>query len=172
VTSFQGAAVAAIVLVVVDGTVLPSAPPAVLRAGRVIAPVTLLARIADRVDAAEPGTVTAARGDLRCTAPAISGAEPAFVAIAPMARCLGATHVAFDGRTKTLALTFRTARNVRTPSPFDPSAPQVSPTTVFTPEPAPPTPRAIVTGSPHPRRTAIPVFASPAAPTSPRPKVP
>jgi hypothetical protein len=160
---------AALVTVVVDGALVPSAPQARLIAGRVVAPVGLVARLADSVSVGADGTVTATRGERRCVAPpAEAGTGEPSVALGALARCLGAA-VSWDGRAKTLALAFPPpAEPLRTHAPFDPSAPQVAPTAVFTPEPAPPTPRAIATGSPLPRRTAIPV--TPSFPlTSPRP---
>jgi hypothetical protein len=162
-------AIAALVAVVVDGTFAPSVPPASLRDGRVVAPADLIADFADRIDPGAGATITVRRGERACAAaPAVAG-DPALYAIAPLARCLGA-HVSWDGAGKTLQIAFEDGpRVVRTLPPFDPSAPQVAPTQIFTPQPAPPTPRVIATGSPRPRRTAIP--ATPSWPlTSPRPR--
>ena len=133
--------IAALVVVVVNGTFVPSVPPASLRDGRVV------------------GTLTATRRERTCVARAVDAALE-LVELAPLARCLGAEHVAWDGRTKTLALAFEGPILLRTLPPFDPSAPQVAPTTVFTPEPPAAPPRAVDTGVPRPRRTAIPVTPS------------
>jgi hypothetical protein len=161
-------ALAALVTVLVDGVFVPTVPSASLRDGRVVAPAWLVARIA-----APDGTITARRGERECAARTVAGSDPEpMFALAPLARCLGAQHVAWDARGKTLQLAFGGPVVVRTLPPFDPSAPQAVPTTIFTPEPAPPTPRVIETGSPRPRRTAIPIFAPPPSPfatMSPRP---
>jgi hypothetical protein len=154
-------ALAALVLVCVDGTFVPSVPPAALRDGRVVGPAGLVARFADRVESAPGGTLTAWRGERACAARALPATDPPLFVLAPLARCLGATHVGWDARGKTLSLAFDGERVLRTFPPFDPAAPQVSPATHFTPEPAPPTPRVIDTGPPVPRRTATPVFALP-----------
>lgn len=163
-TPFHLPALAVLVTVLVDGMVVPSVPPATLHDGRVVAPLALVARIADRIDPAGGGAVTVRRGEHVCVASPVAGTDPPLVALAPLARCLGAEYVGWDAGSKALALVFGGPVTVRTFPPFDPAVPQVSPTTIFTPEPAPPTPRVIATGAPRPRRTAIPVFAPPPAP--------
>jgi hypothetical protein len=151
---------AALVTVVVNGAFVPSDPPASLRDAHVVGPLALVARFADRIDTAPDGTALARRGERVCTARPLAGSDPALVVLAPLARCLGA-HVAWDGAGKTLLLAFDDRPvEIRTLPPYDPNAPRALPTTVFTPEPAPPTPRVIATGSPRPRRTAIPVTPS------------
>jgi hypothetical protein len=167
---------AVLVTVVLNGSFVPTVPVASLRDARVVGPLDLVARFAERIDVAADGTVTARLGEHVCAARPLAGSDPALVAIAPLARCLGG-HVSWDDRRKTLLLAFGGPVEVRTMPPYDPNAPRALPTTVFTPEPAPPTPRAIATGSPRPRRTAIPAtpswpLTSPAprtTPTAPRP---
>lgn len=158
---------AALVIVVVNGTVAPTTPAAELRAGRVVGPLDLVARFADRIDIAG-GAITVVRGGRTCAASPEGSDDPVLVQLAPLARCLGGA-VAWDGRTKTLALAFDGETVLRTLPPYDPNAPRAAPTTVFTPEPAPPTPRAIVSGEPRPRRTPIPAIPSwPLIPATPR----
>ncbi len=161
-------ALSAIVTVVLNGVTTPSAPPAQLVGGHVLAPPALIAKFADRVTTFPDGGLTATRGERACDAQPVM---QHMVALAPLARCLGA-HVAWDPDGKTITLAFPSSIDVRTPAPYVPTAPQVAPTTIFTPEPPPPTPRAIETGVPHPRRTAIPETPSlplESPPTSPRP---
>jgi hypothetical protein len=156
-----------LVVVLVDGTVVPSAPPATVMAGRVVGPAELVARFVDRVELRD-GILAAQRAGRRCTSRSVVPGQPALVQLAPLARCLGA-RLEWNERAKTLSIAFASTVTIRPLPPYDPSAPQVAPTAVFTPEPAPPTPRAIDTGSPRPRRTAIPVIPSwPLATTSPR----
>lgn len=158
-SAYLPVALGALVIVVVNGSFVPSVPPASLRAGRVVGPRELVARFAERIDVAPDGTLTVTRRDRSCVAPVVDAAF-GLVELAPLARCLGAEHVDWDPRTKTLALAFDGPVLLRTLPAFDPGAPQVAPTTVFTPEPAPATPRAPDTGVPRPRRTAIPVTPS------------
>jgi hypothetical protein len=158
---------ALLVAVLVNGALVPSAPPATVVAGHVVGPAALVAQFVDRVDL-RGETLAAQRAGRRCTARSVAHGDVALVQLAPLARCLGA-RLSWDGRAKTLSIAFATAVTIRPLPPFDPSAPRVAPTAVFTPEPAPPTPRVIDTGPPHPRRTAIPVIPSwPLATTSPR----
>jgi hypothetical protein len=82
-----------------------------------------------------------------------------FVPLAEVVRALGGA-AAYDARTHTAALDVPPATVLATPTPFDPAAPQVAPTVIFTPSPAPATPPPPVAGSPQPRRTAIPVIPS------------
>ena len=145
-------ALSALVTVLINGTPAPSSPPAQLAGGHVLAPPVLIAKFADRVTTFPDGGLTATRAERACVALPVM---EHMVALAPLARCLGA-HVAWDPQAKTITLAFPTSVDVRTPAPFDVTAPQVAPTTIFTPEPPSPTPRAIETGVPRPRRTAIP----------------
>jgi hypothetical protein len=154
-----------IVGVVLDGESLPSAPPARIADGRVVVPAIVVARLADRVITFPDGSVNAIRGERDCVAAAIGGMVP----LAPLARCLGA-HVAWDAQAKTVSIAFA-AEPLRSHPPYDPNAPRVAPTTIFTPQPPPPTPRVIATGVPRPRRTAIPATPSfPQPATSLRPR--
>ena len=157
---------AALATVVVNGSFVPSNPPAALRDARVVGSLSLVARFAERVDVAAEGAVTVRRGERVCVARPLAESDPPLVAIAPLARCLGGS-VGWDNRTKTLLLAFDGPVEVRTLPPYDPNAPRAVPTMVFTPEPAAPTPRVIATGSPRPRRTAIPV--TPSWPLTPAP---
>lgn len=151
-------------LVLLNGALAPSAPPARVVDGRVLAPPALVARIADRVTIAGH-VMQARRGDRTCSAQTRGIDE--LVVLAPLARCLG-VRVAWHSRGKALSLDLPAPAAARTHAPFDPNAPRVAPTAIFTPEPAPPTPRVIATGVPRPRRTAIPV--TPSFPlTTPRP---
>ncbi len=150
---------AALVAVVIDGAIVPSVPTATLAMGRVLGPPELIARFATRVQMLDDGELVVERNGRLCTARAQSGDVLDRVPLEPLVRCLGGSSV-WDERGHTLSITFARSTGVATPAPFDPSAPQVAPTTVFTPEPASPTPRAIASGSPRPRRTAIPVTPS------------
>jgi len=152
----------ATVTVVLNGTILPSFAPARLDAGRVVAPLETI--VADLAGSASylPGarTIALERDGRRIVAGVVFVRDGTpYVLLAPLVRELGGS-VHFDTRTKTFAIALGTDRTLRTPEPFDPRAPQVSPTALFTPEPPRPTPRAVATGVPQPRRTAIPAVPS------------
>jgi hypothetical protein len=150
------------VTVVLNGTILPSFAPAQLDAGRVVAPLqTIVADLAGSVSYT-PGaqTIALVREGRRIVAGVVFVRDGTpYVVLEPLVRKLGGS-VQFDTRTKTLAIDLPSDRTLETPAPFDPRAPQVSPTALFTPEPPRPTPRAVATGIPQPRRTAIPAVPS------------
>lgn len=148
--------------VIVDGALVPSIPPASVLAGRVVGPPRLVAAFADQVVVGSDGRVIARRGALTCTAPALTAGDPPLVALAPLARCLGAA-ISWDARAHTLALAFGPEAPLPTPTPQavpvgtpSPTAPSPGPAT------PPPTisPRPVLTGVPMPRRTAIPALPS------------
>jgi hypothetical protein len=154
-------AVAAFVDVVINGVLAPTTTPAQLVAGRVVAPVEIVTRIARSVVVDARGrSLVAMRADRTCAAAIIADA----VVLAPLARCLGAD-IAWDPAARVVAIAFL-PEALRSHPPFDASAPQVVPTVIFTPEPAPPTPRAVSTGVPRPRRTPIPIGPGPTDPYS------
>jgi hypothetical protein len=175
----------AAVVVILNGAIVASAPPAQLLFGHVMAPLApVITRFTERA-AIDGDTITLTRGGRTCTlhigSDAIScdgvthtlpvapfGRDGvAYVPLAEVARALGGA-AAFDGHTRIVALDVPPETVLKTPPPFDPNAPQATPTVVFTPSPsptpAPPTPtatpRALDTGSPQPRRTAIPAIPS------------
>ena len=144
------------VIVILNGSIVASAPPARLIAGHVMAPVRVLASFAERSTIGADGNVVAGSGTRTIAVPiSYDDAGDAYVPLAEIARALGGS-VAYDGRSHSIALRFAPRSNVRTPEPYDPAAPRVAPTTLFTPEPRPATPRPLESGVPRPRRTAIP----------------
>jgi hypothetical protein len=150
------------VTVVLNGTILPSFAPAQLAGGRVVAPLQSI--VADLTGSAAyaPGarTIALVRDGRRIVAAVLFVRDGTpYVALGPLVRELGGTSQ-FDARTKTLAVALPSDRTLQTPAPFDSAAPRVSPTALFTPEPPRPTPRAVATGVPQPRRTAIPAVPS------------
>jgi hypothetical protein len=167
--------VASAVVVLLNGVVVPTALPAELVAGRVMVPATAITRFADRVAVDPLGTITIEGRGHRCTlrigiaeATCDDRTRPlelspffregtAFVPLADVARALGG-EVVYDVPSGTAAVQLPPDRRVETPAPFDPRAPQATPTTVFTPQPPSPTPRPAESGSPRPRRTAVPVI--------------
>lgn len=175
------------VIVILNGAVVASAPPAQLLFGHVMAPLApVVTRFADRA-ALDGDTITVVRGATTCTlrigfdvvvCNGVTRTLPvmpfgrdgvAFVPLAELVRAFGGT-VTYDARARIAALDVRPPTDVNTPAPFDPNVPQAPPTTIFTPAPPPATPRPVDSGSPQPRRTAIPVDPSRGAEaTSPRP---
>jgi hypothetical protein len=165
------------VIIVLNGAIVASAPPAQLLFGHVMAPLApVVTRFADSA-ALDGDTITVVRGKTTCLLRIGWGAivcngvarslpvSPfgrdgvAFVPLAELARSLGGT-VTYDARAHTAALAVPPPTDVITPAPYDPSVPQAAPTTVFTPAPPKATPRPADSGSPQPRRTAIPVEPS------------
>jgi len=150
------------VAVVLNGAILPSFAPAELDAGRVVAPLeTIVAALSTSATYA-PGAraIELVRDGHRFEVAVVCVRDGTpYVLLAPLVRELGGS-VRFDTQTKTIAISLTRDRRLGTPAPFDPRAPQVAPTTIFTPEPPRPTPRAVATGVPQPRRTAIPAVPS------------
>jgi hypothetical protein len=167
----------AAVIIVLHGSVVPSAPPPRLLFGEVMVPLApVVTRFTERV-AVAGNTITVVRGAHTCvlrvgwdalqcdgrTIPlpvAPFGRDGvAYVPLAEIARAFGGT-AEYDAPSRTLALELPPDTTLAPPAPFDPAAPQASPTVVFTPSPPPATPRPVDTGSPQPRRTAIPAIPS------------
>jgi len=152
----------AIVTIVLNGAIVPSFAPARISFGHVVGPLAPIAsRIASRLAyVPADGMLIIEHAARRIVVPvAFVDDDVPYVALGPVVRALGGS-VSFDTRTKTMTISLADDRLIQTPQPFDPSAPQVAPTMVFTPEPPHPTPRATDTGSPQPRRTAIPAVPS------------
>jgi hypothetical protein len=175
------------VIVILNGAIVASAPPAQLLFGHVMAPLApIVTRFTERA-VLDGDTITLARNGRTCVlrigsdamlCDGVTIALPvrpfgrdgtAFVPLAEVARAFdGVTE--FDPHTRIAALDVHGTTTLRTPEPFDPNAPQAAPTTIFTPTPPPATPRPVDSGSPQPRRTAIPVDPSRGAETTdPRP---
>ena len=157
------------VTVVLNGTIVPSFAPAQLDAGRVVAPLQSVVSDLATCTSYVPGarTIELVRSGRRIVADVVFVADGTpYVALGALVRKLGGS-VQFDTRSKTIAIELAPERVLETPAPFDPRAPQASPTAIFTSEPPRPTPRAVATGVPQPRRTAIP--AVPSWPDTPPP---
>jgi hypothetical protein len=137
---------------------------AYLYAGRVLAPVRpLLTQVADRVWFEGDVLVVELRAR-RVRIPVAremrGGLDALYVAAGPVLRGIGA-QVSYDpvGR----RLTVRSpGQSVASPTPFNPPVPSPPPQSVFTPEPIA-TPRPVWSGSPLPRRTALPLSQPPSA---------
>jgi hypothetical protein len=167
----------AAVIIVLNGAVVPSAPPPQLLFGHVMAPLApVVTRFTERAEVAG-NTITLVRGARTCVlrvgadtleCDGLTGPLPVapfgrdgvpFVPLAEIARAFGGT-ASYDARGRILWLNLPADTTLASPAPFDPAAPQASPATVFTPSPPPATPRPVDTGSPQPRRTAIPAIPS------------
>lgn len=170
----------AALIVILNGAIVASAPPAQLLFGHVMAPVaTVITHITARA-ALDGDTITLARGSRTCVfrigseayaCDGVTGTLPvapfgrdgtAYVPLAEVVRAFGGA-LEYDPRSGIVALDVPPETDLKTPAPFDPNAPSASPTTVFTPSPtpAPPaTPLPPGAATPLPRRTAIPVIPS------------
>lgn len=147
------------VTVIVDGSPLAAYERAYVAGGRVFAPVDpLLTRVADRLWF-DGDTLVVERGARRVRVPLASAwaarLGAAYVMAAPVLRALGAT-VNYQAVARRLVVGVPAHAGVASPLPFDPAAPSVPPNAVFTPF-ASPTPRPVWTGSPLPRRSALPL---------------
>jgi hypothetical protein len=114
-------------------------------------------RVADRLWF-EGATLVLERDGRRVRVPlsAASAARlgAAYVMVGPVLRALGAS-VRYDAAAARLIVSVSAHAGVASPTPFNPAAPSIAPNPVFTPFEAP-TPRPGWTGSPLPRRTALP----------------
>ncbi len=169
----------AAVVIILNGAIVASAPPAQLLFGHVMAPLApVVTRFTQRA-VLDGDTITLVRNGHTCLlrvgshtimCNGVAGTLPvapfgrggvAFVPVAEVVRALGGA-AAYDPHTHIVALDVPPETVLKTPLPFDPNAPQAAPTVIFTPSPspAPATPRPLDSGSPLPRRTAIPALPS------------
>lgn len=155
---------AATLTILLDGTPLRSYNPPYIEAGHVMVPLDpYVTAIAASIEY-DGRVLVIRRGDIFAQvvmerAPDPERYQSTYVQLAPIARTLGA-RMTFDARTRTLEIhTPRIAAPV-SPTPFNPSVPQVAPTAVFTPTPMQ-TPRPAVSGTPLPRRTPVPLQSPP-----------
>jgi hypothetical protein len=144
--------------VLIDGRSLPAYARAYVFGGRVYVPVApLLTHLADRLWF-DGNTLVAQRGTrsvrIRIEPRYRGELNGAYVPAGPVLVALGAS-VRYDGEMHRLIVTVPTRAVVASPTPYNAAAPSVAPTAVFTPL-EPQTPRPIWTGSPQPRRTALP----------------
>jgi len=145
------------VTVLVDGRPLAAYAGAYLARGRVFVPVSpVLTQLADRLWF-DGDTLVVERDArrVRVRLNATDDLNAAFVPAAPVLRALG-VGVTYDSASHRLTLSIPRGGTVASPTPFNSGIPSVAPSTVFTPVP-PATPRPVWTGSPLPRRTALPV---------------
>jgi hypothetical protein len=146
------------VTVLVDGRPLAAYERAYVANGRVFAPVSpLLTDVADRLWF-EGDTLVVERGGrrvrVRLAAASAARLGAAYVMVGPVLRALGAS-VRYDPGAARLTVQVPLRAEIASPTPFDPAASSVAPNAVFTP-PVPATPRPQWSGSPLPRRTALP----------------
>jgi hypothetical protein len=166
-------------MVILNGAILPSVPPAQLLFGHVMVPVAPVVTQFTQRAAVDGDTITLVRQDRTCVfrigsdafvCNGVGGTLPvapfgrdgmAYVPLADVVRAFGGD-CEYDPRSRMAAVDVPPETALKTPAPFDPSAPSATPTMVFTPSPAPlpATPRPAESGSPTPRRTAIPVDPS------------
>jgi hypothetical protein len=169
----------AVVIVILNGAIVASAPPAQLLFGHVMAPLApIVTRFTERA-VLDGDTITLVRNDRTCvlrvgsdaiTCDGVERTLPvapfgrdglAYVPLAEVARALGGA-AEYDPHTRIVALDLPPETVLKTPVPFDPNAPQAPPTVIFTPSPVPvpATPRPLDDSSAQPRRTAIPAIPS------------
>ena len=144
--------------IVVDGHRVAAYRRAYLADGRIFATVApLFTEVADRIWWDGP-TLVIQRGRrearIRLSRASAEALDAQYLPAAPVLRELGAA-VRYDPQTRRLFVTVAPQSAVASPAPFDPAAPQAPTREVFTPAP-PVTPRPAWTGSPLPRRTALP----------------
>jgi hypothetical protein len=152
----------AAVIVILNGAIVASAPPAQLLSGHVIAPLVPVVTSFTERAAVDGETITLERGGRTCVVRAVFGQDGvAYVPLAEVARAFGGA-AEYDPHTHVVTLDVPGERDLKTPAPFDPSAPSAAPTEIFTPSPAPAprTAQPLDAGSPMPRRTAIPAIPS------------
>ncbi len=166
----------AAVIVILNGAILASAPPAQILFGHVMAPVApVVTRFTERA-VVDGDTITLVRQGRTCTfrigsdafdCDGVSGTLPvapfgrggvAYLPLADVARAFGGA-VEYDPHTRIVALDVPPVVNLKTPAPFDPNAPSVTPTVIFAFAAAGDA-TAVDSGNPVPRRTAIPVVPS------------
>jgi hypothetical protein len=136
---------------VVDGRPLAAYVRAYLADDRIYAPVSpLFTRLADRMWV-DGNVLVVERGGRRVRTPLHDG----YVMAGAVLRGLGVP-ARYDGAAHRLLVTTPSAAPVASPTLFNPAVPTAAPSAVFTPS-EPPTPRPVWTGSPLPRRTALPV---------------
>ena len=148
------------VSVTVDGRPLAAYVRAYVAGARVYAPVRpLLTRLADRLWYDGENLVIerdGRRARVRIRAGAFPGQlDGVYVMVGPVLQALGAT-VRFDAAARRLFVNVSPRAILASPTPFNAAVPSIAPSAIFTPA-MPATPRPIWTGSPLPRRTALPV---------------